>query len=130
MEISGWTLYWITRLDFVGGFCVASAIAFALCIIAFVVPGLIHRYDPFFEDDKSGFGERLLNHARRLILPLVIAVLLAGLIPSTKEMAAFIVIPKIANSEFVTKDAPEEIREIYSLAKDYLKQQVEQKKDK
>lgn len=43
------------------------------------------------------------------------------MIPSTKEMATIYVIPKIVNSEFVNETLPQEMGEIYNLAKDWMR---------
>jgi len=53
---------------------------------------------------------------------LAIAVeILYSFIPTTKEMAAIYIIPKVANSQFVNETFPNELKEIYGMSKDWMK---------
>ena len=54
------------------------------------------------------------------VIALVISTLGAILTPSTKQMAAIIVVPKIVNSTAVQKDIPE----LYSLGVEWLKDKL------
>lgn len=49
---------------------------------------------------------------------LLVVVFLQAVIPTTRQMAAILVIPAIVNSEFMQKDLPADLREIYTLAKE------------
>lgn len=102
MEISGWTIYWLTRLD---------SIQDALCTIAviFGVCGLFGSIVMFCELGKK-WGIILWA----IIIPWLVAG--AALTPSTKDMAAIIVIPKMANSETVHEIGGEMVR----LAREWL----------
>ena len=51
-------------------------------------------------------------------------------IPNTKQAAMIFVAPKIINSEFMQEDLPAETRELYELAKEYLKCEIEKSKEK
>lgn len=55
----------------------------------------------------------------------VVFIVLHAATPTTKEMAFIYVIPKIVNSEMVQKEIPKEVKELYPIAKDFLKQQTE-----
>jgi hypothetical protein len=124
MIISPWTLYWITRLDAVGG------LACALTVAGAVVVGII----AFLLIVNSGMPEQIkLEENQRVLLGrilkwcapvLVTSVLALVFVPSTKEMAVITVVPAIANSEKVQKEATE----LYDLAKDYLKKTLNTEK--
>lgn len=51
-----------------------------------------------------------------------------ALLPSTKQAAVIYAGPAIANSKFVREDLSNEGRELYDLAKEWLKAAVEEKK--
>ena len=115
--ISPWMLYWITRLDAIGGLACALTVTTAVVvgIISFLLivnSGMSER-DKFEESQRVLFGRIL----KWLTPALVASVLTLVFVPSTKEMAVITVVPAIANSEKVQKEATE----LYDLAKDYLK---------
>lgn len=43
------------------------------------------------------------------------------LLPTTKQLAAIYIVPKIINSSIIQETLPNEIKELYGLAKDYFK---------
>ena len=95
-------MYWLTRLDALDALvCCIGVTFFVLSLVLGIIGGVILA-EYGFEERGCGIGKRL-HHKW---LPLCMAVsfacaLTASLIPSTKEMAAIIVIPRIANSEKV-----------------------------
>lgn len=98
-------IYWLTRLDGVGGLLTTVAV---LCIIASVVClvcALIHgdmriTFPSMYRsvpDARSGYFR-----AVRWLLPLAFVCGFASVLtPSTKEAVAIVVIPRIANNEDV-----------------------------
>jgi hypothetical protein len=62
------------------------------------------------------------------ILGIVLKIIVSFL-PSTKEMAAIYVIPKVANSQFVNETFPNELKEIYGMSKDWMKEFLKSKKE-
>ena len=90
-------LYLITRLDSIHtafGVAIVSAMVFA-GIAAFVcLPGCVAGFD----EEKDTIG-RMMRRSRRVFAICVVAMFCESLIPSTKEMAAIIVVPRIANNE-------------------------------
>ena len=53
-----------------------------------------------------------------LIVTFIICAGLLAAVPTTRQMAAILVVPAIVNSEFMQKDLPADLREIYTLAKE------------
>lgn len=95
-------MYWLTRLDALDALVCCIGVTFFVLSLVLGIIGMVIRVDYSYEERRYGTGKRL-HHKW---MPLCIAVsfvsaLTASLIPSTKEMAAIIVIPKIANSEKV-----------------------------
>jgi len=93
--MNAWTIYLLLKLDVLlgvakaftilaGGCCAASTIV----LIASIVDNWYHKYKKVY---------------KKIIIPSILAFLLAGTIatlaPSTKQMCAIYLIPKIANNE-------------------------------
>jgi ABC-type nitrate/sulfonate/bicarbonate transport system permease component len=92
-------IYWITRLDAVrqaaGGLCVLSVFAVAAGLFALFVCTADDVPDPF----RSIW--RNVTRVAAVVLAVSWAVLV--LTPTKQEMAAIIVVPRIANSETVAE---------------------------
>jgi hypothetical protein len=120
-EISSWTLYWITRCDWLHN---GAYFLFSVMFCA-VLPAL--GVFSFVQTDATvnAKGAKVYLHQHRWkIRTWLTGWLLSGLlviaIPTTKEMAAIYVIPAVANNARVSKEA----EEVYHLAKEYLREQV------
>ena len=101
------TMYMLTRLDALSTF---FHIISALAILAIALMW-------FGEDEFPQFGKRWVKYA---FIALTIGGLGSIFTPSTKEMAAIIIVPKIANSTAVQKDVPE----LYNLGVEWLKDKL------
>lgn len=109
--MSGWTIYWITRLDSLQGLAIACAIAGGGAI-AFLAVGWwlfaddAKMYDQFSDEKQRAASLRAksrlcLRWLRVVPVFFVLALLAAVLTPSMKEAAAIYLIPKIVNNEQV-----------------------------
>lgn len=96
MEITSTTIYLITRLDSIGKLLTwASTLAFLLFILTLIA---------LSEANRTGDTKTAKSADRASTVCLIVSatlVVLNVLTPTTKEMAAIVVIPKIANSEAV-----------------------------
>ena len=92
-------IYWITRLDAVrqaaGTLCVLSVLA--------VAAGLFALFVCAAEDVPDPFRSIWRNVARVAAVALVVSGLVLVFTPTKREMAAIIVVPRIANSETVAE---------------------------
>lgn len=92
-------MYWITRLDNIHdaacAILAAVAVAAAACSIICFMTGVS------FDDDDKALSLRLLRMAKRLFFAMIATISVAAFVPTTKEMAAIIVVPRIANGEKV-----------------------------
>lgn len=90
-------IYWITRLDAVrqaaGTLCVLSVLA--------VAAGLFALFICTADDVPDPFRSIWRNVTRVAAVVLAVSGLVLVLTPTKREMAAIIVVPKIANSETV-----------------------------
>ena len=112
--MNGWEVYLITRLDTVQVSCTVVAIFAGIGMgLASLFWGLETAMPTFGDGPAAGLGRAV----RRCGLVVAVATLGAVLTPTSKQMAAIIVLPEIANSETVQIEA----REIYDLAKEWLR---------
>lgn len=96
MNITPWTIYWITRLDGLGFICGAILTA---CVFASTLGYIV-------VDAYSRFGDELKNMKKvwRVSVPVgALVLLISTFIPTTKEAVAMIVVPKILENEKVQK---------------------------
>lgn len=110
--ISPWALYWILQLDTIG--MASSFIAF---MGLFAVP-FVWGFSIF---EVRNFLAYLASSVLTVVW--VIAVMAAVFLPSTKNMAAIIVVPAIVNNATVQNEASE----IYQLAKQAMRNAVDAK---
>lgn len=95
-------MYWMTRLDRLCGMLVLGFFVSMLTALVLAVIGGILRAEHNTDDASWKTGRRL--HA--VMVPICLAIsllfgLLRSLTPTTAEMAAIVVVPKIVNSEKV-----------------------------
>lgn len=126
--ITGWQIYWLTRCDEIkamlepgfgwGLFWLVSTIGLLISTIFWAAtegsPETSEKYDIF----------RIATAAKCILKPacivfsafILLGATISALIPTTKEMAAIVVIPKIANSQPVQDIG----QGIVDLAKDWM----------
>ncbi|MBS1371480.1 MAG: hypothetical protein HPZ91_16165 [Lentisphaeria bacterium] len=121
MTISPFELYMILKLDDISNllsvlgiplivFSILSAIAFIIWSIASIAEG--------DEENIQALGRLIKKIFFMTFGALLVIGLLQAAIPTTRQMAAILVVPAIVNSEFMQKDLPADLREIYTLAKE------------
>ena len=98
MEITPFTVYLISRLtplyEFITALTIASVVAMVVGAIMFVVVTVDHDWD----DDVM---RTIRRYFRWLIITFLVFGSLTVVVPSTKDAAAMIVLPRIANSQSV-----------------------------
>ena len=114
-------LYFVLQLDNIKVFlCEASKILFVINIVAIIL----------------AFGDFILsrNHEKRYLVGSIAALLLLtiplaacqAMLPGTKQMATILILPKIASEENVDY-LTQEAKELYSIAKEGLKNSIKEK---
>ena len=128
MNITPSMIYWLTRLD-------EFSFLFGIIFVCIVIVALVNVIGGFVALDSYS-TDKLYNRPDRLAeskhnikvrfgraVKLALVALLVGVInsfiPSTKQAAAIIVIPKIANSEIVA-EMGDTAKELVGLAKSWL----------
>lgn len=99
--ITSWQLYGLTRLDRVGCFFnVCAAMGLTMSVISF--------FALFVFPDDLKYQPQKFKWIWKLWAVTALVSILSGLTPTTHEMAAILVIPKIANNQKV-KELPDKI---------------------
>ena len=128
MNITPSAIYWLTRLD-------EFSLLFGTVFVCIVIVALVNVIGGFVALDSAS-TDKLYNRPERLAeskhnikvrfgraIKCALVALLVGVvnsfIPSTKQAAAIIVIPKIANSEIVA-EMGDTAKELVGLAKSWL----------
>ena len=114
--MSGLDIYWLTRLDslrgLLNGFHILVIISFAVSIGFIIFGYCMCKSNESYNDDSHvdpdwAMGCRMLKFAKpSAIISFCFACILAvaiSFIPTTKEMASIIVLPKIVSSENTAK---------------------------
>jgi hypothetical protein len=117
--ISAWDIYWVMQLDGIGGtltfFTVAATVAAGL----FMGLGALATDRGCYPSEQQNAAWLALKVKTKWLI--VVAVSLAAvnsLIPSTKTAAMMIVVPSIANSETIQREAGD----LYGIAKQALRE--------
>ena len=134
-------IYWLSKLDdvkylFDGG--TLDGMSFAICFISFIAAmfvtiGLIVGGNGMNESEKANVT-RLRNISWKVVIASFAVQLACGIVstfvPSTKQMAAIVVIPRIANSETVS-ELGDLGKDLIVLAKEWVEEmKPSAKKDK
>lgn len=125
-------MYWLTRLDGMCAILCISNVLFLAALIALLLKGLAlvfktkqHSWEIDEEVKRARkHGVRLLWWAKISGAGFVVSVLLNALTPDTRQMAAIIIVPKIANSEKVQEAG----NKLYDLAVEWMESLKPEKK--
>lgn len=117
-------MYWLTRLDDIIQLCCTIVFISVTSIIGLIVAGAILRckYREYEWDTEESVaashatGKHLHKIARWLVVPLSISLLVTAFVPTTKEMAAIMIVPHLADSEKVQTVG----NKVYDLALEWL----------
>ena len=126
MTISPWTLYWVLALDNIKDFCTIIMIVTTIALVLTSTILVTNSLAPLID------GKPLRAYKCSLYITLVLFVgsLIANaLLPSTKQMAAIIVVPAVVNSKIVQEDMPREAKELYKLTKDAMEEFLKKGKE-
>ena len=135
-------LYWILKLDdiretlsYSSVFLGFSLFVIFACLVGFIIINyeMMSSYNSTEEKERLkviwGAVKKVLNTAIGVVVVSIFLLLVSTFLPSTKQMAAAIVLPKIAteeNIEVLTGEA----KEIYELAKAGLKNAINKNETK
>ena len=135
-------LYWILKLDdiretlsYSSVFLGFSLFVIFACLVGFIIVNyeMMGSYNSAEEKERLkviwGAIKKVINTAIGVVVVSIFLLLVSTFLPSTKQMAATIVLPKIAteeNIEVLTGEA----KEIYELAKAGLKNAINKNETK
>lgn len=94
-------MYWLTRMDIVNEVCSCILLILILLVPFFAFVGYMIA-DSFSSDSRCAYVSWLKKYVILLwLFALMISTSVIIFMPTTKEMAAILIVPKIANSEKV-----------------------------
>jgi len=106
-----WQIYWWLKLDDIQGVLVViGVLGFCGCLFTWI---------GYFLND--------IQNIKALIIATIVISLIcivATFMPSSKQYALIRVLPAITNSE-IAKEVPADLKELYDMAKKYLKEKLE-----
>lgn len=98
MNVTPSTIYWLTRLDYVQGFFIAISVILGSASITLLVAYFISKLDSV----SYGSDQIVSGKPTAWVFGIALAVTVFSLfIPTTREAAAMIVVPRLVNSESV-----------------------------
>lgn len=125
--MTGWQLYWILRLDTInataGGIAGGFGCLFCIGLIIYIIMKIGNQYDE--DEDLTKVAKALGKYLIIFLCCFVFTLMAALFIPTTKQAAAIIVVPKIINNESVKK-LPDNLVE---LANEWVKTQTKNLKE-
>jgi len=119
--MSSFNLYLLLKMDSFS--CIAwvlSGIFFGIVVIMFIIWGFFAK-EAYSQDDTAWIRKIIRNHIKLLLSLSLIFLITALLIPSTKQMAAIIVVPKVISSIESNKELMSIPGEVISLASAWIK---------
>lgn len=128
MTITSWTMYWVLILDSIITF---FGILLAGSIGTIVISCSVFLANaPAMTDAEQELTKQATICLRCAIISFLICLSALTFIPTTKQMATILIVPAVASSELVQKTIPEETKELYTLAKEFLTETIKQKTSK
>ena len=133
-----WQLYWIIKLDsirsFLDGLATSICAIGGICVVVFFVSLIVYAINRADGDDSA--TDAALAFSKRMrpfsftILPIGILIFFFhALIPSTKQMAAIVVIPQVVNAVSASETIQKLPGKILNLADEWVNELSPKKSD-
>lgn len=109
-------MYWITRLDSIHATLFTLVVLLGMTMLGLLICGCSLRSD--YSPTEHGYATGVRLHAAALLLvpPFLSLTFALALVPTTKQMAAILIIPRIANSEKVQQAG----NKLYEIAVEWM----------
>jgi len=122
-------MYWLTRLDGMSCAIITCTVLFCFAYSIGLMFGLCQYFNNlhYGPDDKDLKNAKLiLRYIAKYSFVPIVGIVMSCLIPTTREMAAILIVPRIANSEKVQRAG----NELYELAVEWMDELKPSKKKK
>ena len=117
--MTAWEIYWLLKLDDIHAMLGILIVAGGLTSIAMGVWWLFVHDECMGESDKR--AKRASTSVLKIAIPaLIVSFLVGTFLPTTKQMAAVLVVPTVVNNERV-QQLPEKVLELVEKKLDELK---------
>ena len=122
MELNSWTIYWITRFDSI------HLISNPVCVIGLIaiIVGVFAHIAMTSSSDKDiqQCVPIIKKHLFWVVPTTLLFCAIEMFVPTTKEMAAIVIIPKVLNNQLT-----DDMKDIHELARQYLQSKVNSESD-
>ena len=118
MTLSAWDIYLVTRMDLLKYFFIAVLVLSAVCVVFFVCCWIDASESWHGKEESERKRAWAVKRIMMFLCPFLVGVFGVILTPSTKTLAAMIVLPAIVNSEAV-QQIPGELT---TLAREWLQE--------
>ena len=110
-------MYWLTRLSPLGNGLTTITILLLICTVGLLIAGGIMQ-DDICNDCTHEIGIKFIKISPLLAVMAVVLLIANCLLPTTREMAAIMIVPRIANSEKVQTVG----NQLYDLAVEWMEE--------
>jgi hypothetical protein len=121
-------MYWLLKLDDIRSFLEeGGAFITALSVFAVLAWGFIPMFNALEDCDDTRIAKCKKTAGKCVVLVFVWLMLYCTvymLMPTTKQAAMIYCVPKIVNSEWANETLPNEAKELYGLAKSWLREKA------
>lgn len=100
--VSGWTIFWLTKCTAINTILAVAGVLIALYAVGYWWTATDEDNNIRPELGEEGTAKRYFK-AKLMLITAVLLILLALILPSTKEAFAIYTIPKIVNNKGITK---------------------------
>lgn len=121
--ITSWQIYWLTRMDYFQGAALSCSIFVGISAVIFGILWGVSADQATWRNDSEKYKNIAARNRVRFIRLFVLLIIFVGMstfIPSSKELAAIIIIPKITNSVSENKALRELPTNVIDLANEWL----------
>ena len=118
MTLSAWDIYLVTRMDLLKYFFIAVLVLSAVCVAFFACCWIDASESWYGKEESERKRAWAVKRIMMFLCPFLVGVFGVILTPSTKTLAAMIVLPAIVNSEAV-QQIPGELT---TLAREWLQE--------
>ena len=109
-------MYWITMLNSICATLFTLIVLLGMTMLGLLIGGCSLRSDYSTTEHGYSTGKRLHKAVLLLVPPFLFLVFALALVPTTRQMAAILIVPRIANSEKVQQAG----NKLYDLAIEWM----------
>lgn len=129
--MSSFTLYLITRIDYISGLFLAMSIILGISVSSYIICKAISIYTGDYEENsKEEAAKNTRNNAMRYIRIFAVFVMAYCLTPNMKEIAFIYIAPKVVSNEDAQKIPGNVVKLLNVKMEEYISESLNKKDNK